>query len=55
MAMAIHSAKLISEIILKNFDNREAVEAQYQKAWKNYFGFDYGQEGKSNHCLVIPF
>lgn len=39
MAMAIHSAKLISEIILENFDNREAVEAQYQKAWKKYFGF----------------
>ncbi|MDI9880304.1 NAD(P)/FAD-dependent oxidoreductase [Flectobacillus longus] len=39
MAMAIHGAKLISEIILENFDNRKAVEAQYQKAWKNYFGF----------------
>ncbi|MDI9858040.1 NAD(P)/FAD-dependent oxidoreductase [Flectobacillus roseus] len=39
MAMAIHGAKLISEIILENFDNREAVEVQYQNAWKNYFGF----------------
>lgn len=39
MAMAIHSAKLISEIMLENFDNREVVEVQYQKAWKNYFGF----------------
>ena len=39
MAMAIHGAKLISEIILENFEHREVVEAQYQKTWKNYFGF----------------
>ena len=39
MAMAIHGAKLISEIILENFEHREVVEAQYQKVWKNYFGF----------------
>lgn len=39
MAMAIHGAKILSELLLKNFDNRTFVERQYQKAWKNNFGF----------------
>ena len=34
MAMAIHGAKLLSDSILQNFDDRGLVESTYQKDWK---------------------
>jgi len=41
MAMAIHSAKIASEAILKHIDKieftREAMEQEYQKNWKEQF------------------
>jgi len=41
MAMAIHSAKIASEVILKYYENetynREAMEKEYQKKWKEQF------------------
>jgi hypothetical protein len=55
MAMAIHGAKLISEIILENFEHRKVVEAQYQKLGRIILGFVYGQADTSNHCLVIQY
>ncbi|MFY0650913.1 MAG: NAD(P)/FAD-dependent oxidoreductase [Cyclobacteriaceae bacterium] len=43
MAMAIHSAKLLSDIINRNFKdgkvNKQKVEAQYTRVWKQTFGF----------------
>ena len=42
MAMAIHSAKMLSEIILKNWHTKgidvNAIEHTYQKQWSNTFG-----------------
>lgn len=41
MAMAVHSAKIVSELIVKYFngqiDSREALEKTYQKQWKSQF------------------
>lgn len=37
MAMAIHGAKILSEHLLKYFDNREQLEENYQKAWQKTF------------------
>jgi menaquinone-9 beta-reductase len=37
MAIAIHGAKLLSDSILENFENRDSVEKAYQKAWKANF------------------
>ncbi|WP_034925122.1 NAD(P)/FAD-dependent oxidoreductase [Gillisia sp. CAL575] len=41
MAMAIHSAKIASEVILKYYENetytREAMEKEYEKNWKEQF------------------
>ena len=37
MAMAIHGAKLLSDSILQNFNNRDLVEKTYQHAWKKNF------------------
>jgi len=37
MAMAIHSAKLLSESILQNYNDRNLVEKTYQNAWKKEF------------------
>ena len=37
MAMAIHGAKLLSDNILQNFDNRNLVESKYQKDWEKHF------------------
>ncbi len=37
MAMAIHGAKLLSDNILRNFDDRNLVEGSYQKDWKKHF------------------
>jgi menaquinone-9 beta-reductase len=37
MAMAIHGAKLLSDSILQNYDNRNLVEKTYQNAWKKHF------------------
>lgn len=37
MAMAIHGAKLLSETILQNYDDRNIVEKTYQNAWKKQF------------------
>jgi flavin-dependent dehydrogenase len=36
MAIAIHTAKLATEAILRN-NARNAIEAQYQKEWKSHF------------------
>lgn len=42
MAMAIHSAKIASELILEYFSNhtmsRELLEKKYTKEWKKHFG-----------------
>ena len=42
MAMAIHSAKLVSELLLRYFSGkiiaREMLEKQYATAWKTEFG-----------------
>jgi len=42
MAMAIHSAKIASELILEYFSNesvsREELEKKYTKEWKKHFG-----------------
>jgi menaquinone-9 beta-reductase len=37
MAMAIHGAKLLSDSILQNFNDRNLVEKTYQKDWKKHF------------------
>jgi hypothetical protein len=37
MAMAIHGAKILSENIISHFDNRQFVEENYLKAWKDTF------------------
>lgn len=37
MAMAIHGAKLLSDCILQNYDDRNLVEKTYQNAWKQNF------------------
>ncbi len=41
MAMAIHSAKILSELILKNYKanqfNKESLEIKYSKKWKDTF------------------
>ncbi len=37
MAMAIHGAKLLSDNILENFNDRNLVEKNYQKDWKQHF------------------
>lgn len=37
MAMAIHGAKLLSDSILQNYDDRNLVEKTYQIAWKKQF------------------
>jgi menaquinone-9 beta-reductase len=37
MAMAIHGAKLLSDNILQNFNDRNLVEINYQKDWKKHF------------------
>ncbi len=37
MAMAIHGAKLLSNNILLNFNDRDLVEKTYQKDWKKQF------------------
>jgi menaquinone-9 beta-reductase len=37
MAMAIHGAKLLSNNILQNFNDRNLVEINYQKDWKKQF------------------
>ncbi|MBB6002933.1 NAD(P)/FAD-dependent oxidoreductase [Arcicella rosea] len=37
MAMAIHGAKILSENLLKYFDNRKLLEENYQKAWQKTF------------------
>jgi menaquinone-9 beta-reductase len=38
MAMAIHGAKIVSEILIENFENRHDVETKYQIAWRENFG-----------------
>jgi flavin-dependent dehydrogenase len=42
MAMAIHSAKIASELILDYYSDkqmsRESLEKNYAKEWKNHFG-----------------
>ncbi len=42
MAMAIHSAKILSELIIKNYDgetfDREVLERSYAEAWQGLFG-----------------
>lgn len=37
MAIAIHGAKLLSESILENYDNRNLVESNYQNQWTKHF------------------
>ena len=37
MAMAIHGAKLLSDSILENYEDRDLVEKSYQKDWKKHF------------------
>ena len=37
MAMAIHGAKLLSDNILQNFNDRNLVEKSYQKDWEKNF------------------
>jgi menaquinone-9 beta-reductase len=37
MAMAIHGAKLLSDNILQNFNDRNLVEKSYQTDWKKHF------------------
>lgn len=37
MAIAIHGAKLLSESILENFNDRKLVESNYQKLWTKHF------------------
>ncbi|MEA5459960.1 NAD(P)/FAD-dependent oxidoreductase [Arcicella sp. LKC2W] len=37
MAIAIHGAKLLSESILENFNDRGLVETNYQNRWKKHF------------------
>lgn len=37
MAMAIHGAKILSDSILQNYDDRNLVEKTYQNAWKKHF------------------
>ena len=37
MAMAIHGAKLLSDSILQNFNDRDLVEKTYQQTWKENF------------------
>jgi flavin-dependent dehydrogenase len=37
MAMAIHGAKLLSDSILQNYDDRNFVEKAYQNAWRKQF------------------
>jgi menaquinone-9 beta-reductase len=37
MAMAIHGAKLLSNNILQNFNDRNLVEKNYKKDWKKHF------------------
>ena len=42
MAMAMHSAKIASEILLEYFSdtemNRDLLEKKYSKEWQKYFG-----------------
>ncbi|WP_026995226.1 NAD(P)/FAD-dependent oxidoreductase [Flectobacillus major] len=37
MAMAIHGAKIVSEILLENFENRTEVETLFAQQWKHHF------------------
>ncbi len=37
MAMAIHGAKLLTESILQNYDNRDLVEKNHQQSWNKHF------------------
>jgi flavin-dependent dehydrogenase len=37
MSMAIHSAKIVSDSILKHYPSREHIEQNYEKRWKNLF------------------
>jgi menaquinone-9 beta-reductase len=37
MAMAIHGAKLLTESILQNYDDRNLVEITHQKTWNQHF------------------
>lgn len=37
MAMAIHGAKLLTEIILENYHDRPLVETTHQKSWNQHF------------------
>jgi menaquinone-9 beta-reductase len=37
MAMAIHGAKLLTDSILQNYDNRNLVEITHQKTWNQHF------------------
>jgi flavin-dependent dehydrogenase len=37
MAIAIHGAKLLSDSILENYNDRQLVESNYQKQWKKHF------------------
>ena len=37
MAMAIHGAKLLTESILENYQDRNLVESSYQKSWDKHF------------------
>ncbi|MBC7912977.1 MAG: NAD(P)/FAD-dependent oxidoreductase [Pyrinomonadaceae bacterium] len=37
MAMAMHSAKVLSEIIIDHYSDRETVEIVYRISWKNLF------------------
>lgn len=37
MAMAVHSAKILSDTVIQHFDNRETLETTYRKQWKKLF------------------
>ena len=37
MAMAIHGAKLLTESILQNYEDRNLVEVTHQQTWNQHF------------------
>lgn len=58
MAMAIHSAKIASEVVLNYYENekisREAMEEDYQKKWKEQFSSRLQMGGLLQRVLLSP-
>lgn len=55
MAMAIHSAKLFSELFIQNHQNREALEKKYSKAWKDSFSGRLNAGRRIQKLLLNPY